>query len=767
MLKSKKQVHFLCMAIIAGIAGFLFLEIRTLWLRYDIPALLKNVEHSYSPALLDKNDRILSVQLNEKQQWHIKSPENVPENLKAAVLTYEDKNFYRHRGVDIPALLRALRNNWTGRRKSGASTITMQVVKVLSPGKRTYLNKIKEIIAAVKLDASLTKDEILSLYLNNAPYGGNITGYGTASRLYFEKSPGELSWGEAALLAVLPNAPGLINVEKNRDLLLSKRNDLLKRLHGKGLIRENLYQLSLREPLPEKIHPFPRIAPHLLRRLTENADERMLRSTIDGYLQQRLEEVCRTYADFMKNEGIANLALLVIENQTRAVRAYVGSQDFLDFANHGQVDGITARRSPGSVLKPFLYALAMDAGLVAPQSLLPDVPLYFSNFKPRNANARYNGMIQIRLALIRSLNIPFVRLLEEYGYERFYYFLKNALGFGENDPDRYGLSLILGTKEFSMEDMGVLYAGLADYGNFQPLRYLRNREKDSPAARRLISPGAAWLTLQTIKELERPGYENFYKWKNPISWKTGTSYGRKDGWACGVTPEYTVIVWTGNFTGKGNPNLSGIVSGGRLLFNVFNELVLKYAEFKTPPDLKKVEVDARTGYRPAWPGMNVKEIDYPADALPLKASPYYKKIYVNAAGEEIDSRDPAFAERREKIAPNYPLEVINYLIRENIETDHIFDPGLKNTPTLKILYPAENATILLPRDFDGEKELIVKIANIKEQDVYWYLDNRFLGVDSVYEKRIKTLSGTHTLTIMGENGEIRKTRFTIKRTTDQ
>ncbi|MDR1832534.1 MAG: penicillin-binding protein 1C [Fusobacteriaceae bacterium] len=747
------------------LAGYAVFRIYT---GYDAAALLDRVEASYGAALLDRDDRILSVALGADEQWRVKSEDPVPENLKTAVLTYEDKNFYKHPGIDVAALLRAFKNNVAGRRKSGASTITMQVAKVLSPGKRTYRNKIREMIAALKLERSLSKDEILALWLNNAPYGGNITGYATASRLYFEKSPAELSWGEAALLAVLPNSPGLINVEKNRDRLLAKRNALLLRLSEKGALPRDQYALAVREPLPRQIHPFPRHAPHLLRRLSGESREKLLRSTIDGELQQNVEAVCKTYAAFIRNEGVENVAVLVVENATRAVRAYAGSQDFLDFDALGQVDGVTARRSPGSVLKPFLFALAIDAGLVAPQSLVPDVPLYFSGFRPQNANKLYNGMVEMRLALIRSLNIPFVHLLEEYGYERFYYFLKNVLGFAESDPDRYGLSLILGTKEISMEDMAVLYSGLADRGKFKNLRYLRNDgNKPVDPGRQLITPGACWLTLQTMKALVRPGFENYYRWKNPISWKTGTSYGRRDGWACGVTPEYTIICWAGNFSGKSSPDLTGVVSGGRLLFNIFSELNLNYREFPRPPDLVAITVDARTGYRPPWPGLPAKEILWPQGARALKVSPYYRKIYVNAQGEEIDSRDPEFTERQEKIILNYPLEVVNYLIRENITASGLQDPGAKSVDSLRILYPAEGATILLPRDFDGDRELIVKIANIRDQDVYWYLDNTFLGVDRAYEKQLSVPNGDHTLTVMGENGEIRKVRFTVKRTGDR
>lgn len=710
----------------------------------------------------------MDVFLTEDEQWHLKVEDDVSDNLKEAVLTYEDKNFNTHHGVDFLAIARAFKNNLVGRKRSGASTITMQVAKLSAPKKRTYLNKFMEMIQAFKIETKLDKDKILKLYLNNAPYGGNIVGYGTAARMYFRKEPQNLSWSECALLAVLPNSPGAMNVEKNHERLISKRNYLLDKLYAKGKLTEQQLSLAKAEPIPDERYPFERVAPHLARRLYNTENDKVIKTTIDYDLQKRMQEIVKSYVGYTHSEGITNAVMLIVENKTRNVKAYIGSQEFMDMENEGQVDGVIAKRSPGSILKPFLYALSIDEGMIAPESLVQDVPMFFANFSPQNANKKYTGMIEVRQALISSLNIPFVHLLDQYGEYKFYYFLKDMLGFEENTPEKYGLSLILGTKEFSVEEIAMLYSGLANYGSLTSLNYLVNEDSADRVnvnrSKTMFSKGASYLTLDTLKELVRPGLNNLYRWKDPISWKTGTSYGKRDAWACGMTPDYTVIVWVGNFSGKSNENLSGVISGGRLLFNVFQELDNSNKRFEEPfYELENITVDKITGYRINMDGIETKTIKFPRKAKPLKLSPFYKKIFVDENDVEIDSRSPDFANSREKVIMNYPLEVVNYFIRENRDVSEIYHTNSKEK-SLKILYPTPNLKILLPKDLDKEQKLVVKIANLKNQDIYWYLDKEFIGIDKSFEKEIELGIGEHTLTIMAEDGEVMTTKFSIDKT---
>lgn len=728
-----------------------------IYVRFDAENTEKIFEDRYSVSVLDNNGNIIGVYLNKDEQWHLKSIDKIPEKLKTAVMVFEDKNFYSHNGVDFSAVIRALKDNIFEKRRTGASTITMQAVKMAQPKERSYFNKYLEIVHAFKLEKYYKKDEILKMYLNNAPYGGNIVGYKTASHMYFRKSPKELTWGEAALLAVLPNSPGLMNVEKNREKLIEKRNFLLKKLYEKNFINERQYEISLKEPVPDKRYSFPALAPHLARRLVnENKDKKIIKSTIDSEIQKKTEKAVKDYSEFLKLSGINNTAVLIINNKNYEVTAYAGSQDFYDFENKGQVDGITAKRSPGSLLKPFLYAKVIDEGIAAPQSKIPDVPLYFSNFSPQNANKKYYGMVEMRDALIKSLNIPFVELLKDYGEDKFFYFLKDILNFEDKNPERYGLSLILGTKEFTMEEIGILYSGLANYGNFKNLKYI---EESIEEGRQLLTKGASYLTLTTMRELERPGMEKFYREKNPVSWKTGTSHGRRDGWAAGITPEWTVVVWTGNFTGEGNPNLTGVYTGGNLLFNIFKFLPKTEKDFVMPSDLEKIKVDSETGYRLKY-DIPYKEIFYPKDAKPLKVSPYYKKIFVNKNGEETDSRDESFNEREEKYILLYPLEVVNYFVRENLDVSNIFSEKTAEK-TIKFIYPKNNLKIIVPKDFDGEKSLIVKIVNIKNRELYWYVNKEYAGKSREKERSFNLKKGNYEITVVSEKGETAKINFQV------
>lgn len=752
-----KKLYYIPLIFIIFILGVTL----KIYFTFDVEKVEETFESRYSQMVLDETDKILGVYLNKDEQWHLKSEEKIPEKLKEAVLNFEDRKFYSHSGVDFKAILRAIRDNIFSRQRTGASTIDMQVVKILNPKKRNYFNKYIEIVQALKLDRYLNKDEILRIYLNNASYGGNIVGYKTASLLYFQKEPNELTWGEATLLAVLPNSPGLIHVEKNRDRLVKKRNLLLKKLKARKIISELQYNLSIKEPIPKQRYFFKSVAPHFTRRVTTESSEKIIKTTIDRELQIKIEKVVKDYSEYLRSEGIPNIAVMVVNNKNYEVKAYVGSQEFFDEKSNGQVDGVIALRSPGSLLKPFLFALAIDDGLIAPQSKVPDVPLYFSNFNPQNANKKYYGMIEIREALIKSLNIPFVNLLREYGEERFFYFLKQVLNFKDSDVSRYGLSLILGTKELKLEDIAKLYTGLGNYGNFKELKYIKSQP--STEGEQLLSKGSAYLTLDTIKELQRPGLERMYIEKNPISWKTGTSYGRKDGWAAGVTPEWTVVVWTGDFTGKGNINLTGVKTSGKLLFNIFNILSCKEKEFILPKDnILKIKVDKETGYRLKY-DIPFKDIYYPSEAKTLKTSPYYKKIFVTEDGREVDSRDSEFVNSREEIVLNYPIEVINYLIKENRDISTLYSNKIKKK-SVKFIYPVKNLKIILPKDFDGEKDIIIKIANLKKQNIYWYINGEYIGEGRESERKLNLKAGKYQVTIVSSDGEIEKVDFEIEKT---
>ncbi|WP_257912687.1 penicillin-binding protein 1C [Campylobacter lari] len=700
---------------------------------------------AYSKVLLDKNKEILSVFLDANEQWHLES-EFMPQKLKSAVLLYEDKNFYSHYGVDFLALIRAFKNNLFSSKRSGASTISMQTIKLLEQNKRTYFNKFNEIIKAFALESAYEKDEILKLYLNNAPYGGNLVGVASAGLFYFEKDLKDLTWSEAALLAVLPNNPGLINLEKNKDKLLKKRNVLLDRLFEKGYFSKDILTLAKAEKLPS-FKARKNLAPHLARRFL--ADKEKIISSIDKKIQIKFEEKAKEYSYKLQQKGIKNLAILLADTKTNKVLAYVGSNDFYDFASFGQVDGVIAKRSVGSTLKPLLFAFAIDEGLIVPESLMLDVPTYFSNFAPQNANKKYHGFVSAKESLQKSLNIPFVSLLAEYGYEKFFYKLKDILDFEDENFKKYGLSLILGTKELSLEDMVKIYLGLGNYGNFKELLYEENAFTKED--KKLISGGASFLTLQTLKDLDKVGLRQ-YDFNTIISWKTGTSYGRKDAWAIGTSPKYTLGVWIGNFNGEANANLYGVSIAGELFFELLSLLDGINLEFEKPNDLVTIKIENQTGYRYDYK-FDFKEVLYPKNANILRTSPFLKEVFMYK-NKEVDSLDKNFIHAKKKIILNLPSNAQAFFTKEkqNLQSSN---------QNLKIIYPLNNLNIILPKDLKYQQKLLIKLINPKKEKLFWYLNQEliFEGKEELLPLDLK--KGKYTLNIISENGASDFVKFNV------
>ncbi|MCR2065906.1 penicillin-binding protein 1C [Campylobacter helveticus] len=714
---------------------------------FDEKRLLSDFEKRYSKVLYDKNEELLSVFLNEKEQFHIKT-NAVPQRLKTAVLAYEDKDFYTHNGVDFSALLRAFRDNLFKAKRSGASTLTMQTIKLWGQNERTYFNKFKEMIQSFALENALSKEDILKLYLSNAPYGGNLVGYEAALLFYFDTQKEHLTWAQSALLAILPNQPGLINLEKNKPLLLQKRNALLKKLYEKNAFSKELYELSLKEPLP-KFKARKNIAPHLALRML-NDENKVQISSIDKNLQLKFEEKAAQFSKKLKQQGIRNLAIILADTKSYKTLAYVGSQDFYDMKDLGQINGAAAKRSVGSILKPFLYALSIDEGLVGAKSLVLDVPTYFSNFSPKNANQKYYGLIPLDEALQKSLNVPFVALLQEYGYEKFFYKLREFLDFKEENYKQYGLSLILGTKEFSLEEMTKLYLGLGNYGVLANLSFLR--DESLSGVKKMFSSGSASLTLEALKDVQRLGLERFNADK-VISWKTGTSYGRKDAWAMGVTPKYTLGVWAGNFSGEENANLYGVSVAGELLFELFGLLDSTNLAFENK-GLRQIKLDTPSKYRydESLGGAYTLGL-YPVEAKVLKTSPFLKKSF-EFEGKKLDSLDENFTKAKAVVKFELPTFARSFLEKENIT--------FKGDKNLKILYPKSNLKLILARDFDGKKPLIIKVANLNQQKLFWYLNKTLLYEGEKMELSLNLSLGEYELFIIGENGEFDTIKFSVE-----
>ncbi|EOV8087247.1 peptidoglycan glycosyltransferase PbpC [Providencia rettgeri] len=468
--------------------------------------------------------------------------EEVSPDFIEALLTYEDRHFYRHPGVNPFSLVRAAGQFVSsGRIVSGGSTLSMQVARLIDPHERTLGGKLKQLWRTAQLEYHYSKDEILEMYLNRAPYGGTIEGIGAASWVYLNKSPAKLTASEAALFAVLPQAPSRLRPDRYPERAQAARDKVLDRLEE--------YQVWSPEKVTdikqEQIWLAPRKNPHsaplLARRVTKGAQESIIETTIDASLQRQLEDMAMNWKNQLPKQ--TSLGILVVDHTDMAVKAYIGSIDFQDDSRFGHVDMISAWRSPGSTLKPFLYALAMDDGLIHAESLLQDVPRRFNDYRPGNFDSGFNGPVSASDALVRSLNLPVVQLLDVYGSKRFTAQLRNVgtelrfpLG---SEPN---LSLILGGTATRMEDLVSAYSAFARKGHVSPLRF---KPTDEIRDRVLMSPGAAWIVRRIMGGEARPVPDTNLSGQVNLAWKTGTSYGYRDAWAIGVNPRYTIGVWVG------------------------------------------------------------------------------------------------------------------------------------------------------------------------------------------------------------------------------
>jgi len=742
-----------------------------------IPLQSEQLSRDYSQVILAKDSTFLRVFLNEEQQWCLPPTlqSEIPEKLQKAVINYEDQYFYMHPGINPVALVRAVYLNAKhGKVMSGGSTITMQLARMLLNRPRTIGHKLREMILAVKLEILHSKSEILKEYLCHAPYGSNIRGYIAASHRYFGKEPKQLTWAEAATLAVLPNAPGMVFPTKNNVQLLEKRNQLLANLLENEIIDNETYELSLLEHAPREIIPFPLIAPHLTEKIHAENRLPIVCTSIDPDIQYETNFFLKQHIGQQQQLGIMNACALVLDNQTGKVVSYVGSQDFHDMDHHGRVDGIQAPRSSGSILKPYLYALAIDDGLILPQTLIKDIPTYFDSFSPSNASESFSGISPASTALVHSLNVPAVRLLNAYGVSRFYNKLKAAGATTLfRHADDYGLPLILGGAEVSPWDMAKLYYGMANGGYFSDISYLEHQV--CTQKQQLVSSGATYLVMQELKELIRPGLEFYWKkygTQRHIAWKTGTSYGHKDAWAVGATPEWTIVVWIGNFDGTSNKNLSGMQSAGPLMFNILNGLPSTSGKNWFSPkssDFVKIKLCPETGFYHSENCEDYIIVDAPKNMRPLKTCMYHQKLHVDQHGKYAVCSQCWGRENKEMILLKYPPDV-NYYLRKNgnltiAEPHH--NPSCQvaqERDILQIIYPLQDANIFIPKDFDGNHQTLVGrfASQFPEREVFWYLDDSFIG--STINKPslpLQLTAGSHTITVVDVMGNRDQVDFSV------
>lgn len=755
----------------------------------------KIFDKPYSSVLEASDGQLLTASIADDGQWRFPQTDSIPSRFEEALITFEDHRFYYHPGVDPLAIVRALFQNLKQRKVvSGGSTITMQVIRLSrTPAPRNIFEKFIEVILASRLEISYSKKEILALYASHAPFGGNVVGLDAACWRYFGRSSRQLSWGEAAMLAVLPNAPSLLHPGKNRDILKKKRDGLLDKLYRAGKIDSLTCALAKHEPIPGKPQPLPLHARHLLGRMKrEGLSERKVRSTIDYDLQQRIESKLQDYHERLKANQIYNGAVLVLDIRSGETLAYAGNVYGSGEHKGYEVDIITSRRSTGSILKPFLFAACLEEGMILPGTLLPDIPVMMNGFAPRNFSKEYDGAVPADNALIRSLNVPSVFLLKDYRYEKFYSLLKN-IGFTtlRESPDHYGLSLILGGAEGTLWDITGMYASMArtlhNYfehpgknrytrSDFHAPAYLPRREQEAMQptdATSWLSASSIYMTFETLKELYRPGEESGWKYfdaSKKIAWKTGTSFGFRDGWAVGVTGDYAVGVWIGNADGEGRPGLTGTSAAAPLMFDVFSLLPRK-SWFLTPnSEMFEIATCRRSGQRASPHCEQIDTTMVTRRGLETRTCIHHKTIHVSADKKyQVHSQ---CAEMENIIHEKWFIlpPVQEYYYRErNISYKPLppFKPGCEtsaNLSAMDLVYPKPNARILIPRALDGsDGSSVFELAHRDNKaSVFWHLDGVFIGMTKgTHRLALNPPEGGHILIVVDENGQSLEEHFTV------
>lgn len=705
---------------------------------------------SYSTVVTDKNGELLGARVADDGQWRFPPCDTLPEKFKKALIEFEDRRFYSHSGVSVTAIGRAIvQNIRNGRVVSGGSTLSMQVIRLSRQKPRTVWQKMVEMFMATRLEARYSKEEILRIYASHAPFGGNVVGIDAALWRYLGNDGSEVSWAEAATLAVLQNTPSLIHLDKNRDALLAKRNRLLTRLYEKGELSSDDYELAIEEPLIGEPYPMPQYAPHLVEYYHKTAHGKQTATAIDLSLQQRVEELATRWSKELRGQNIRDIAVVISEVESGEIIVYCGNSD-ISFERDGKwVNIARSPRSSGSILKPLLYTAALQEGTILPNSLLPDVPTDFGGFVPKNFDGTYAGAIAADEALALSLNIPNVHLLKEYGVARFAEILQQA-GFSSltRPADEYGLSLVLGGAEVRLVDVVSCYSTMARCYT-DSLAY-----KKFPLRDKL----ALYYTFNAMREVNRPDQMDWRRVSSVqnVAWKTGTSYGSRDAWAIGVTPKYVVGVWVGNADGSGVAELTGARTAGPILFDMFN--MLPYSDWFVEPDVSDgvmLRVCAHSGHIAGRHCMETKDVLLPSKSVDSPRCPYCKEVSVSLDGLRLVS-DRSESTRMQSFFVLPPL-MEHYYRQQHQEYQPLTKKSNTNNDieqSFHIVYPADGSIVSIPKLMDGTRGSIVcQAVHNSSAELFWHLDDSYIGTTTdVHKIQIKPSLGYHTVTIVDDVG---------------
>ncbi len=770
--------------IFALIASIVVAAVVTLHL--SVPRVLFDVPTA--TVVTDRNGELVGARIASDGQWRFPAADSVGRKFATCIIATEDRRFRLHFGIDPIAAVRALdRNLRSGRVVEGGSTITMQVARMARGNRRrTFGQKIIEALWAFDIELSHSKREILELYAANAPFGGNVVGLEAAAWRYFGRDASHLSWAENATLAVLPNAPALIHLGRNRAALKAKRDALLARLRDEGSISATEFSLAVSEPLPEAPLPIPNRAPHLLEHIGRKRAGQRTQCTIDLALQTAVQQVADRYAASYRANYVNDIAVVVADVETGNVMAYVGNSTLP--SGTSQVDNVVSERSTGSLLKPILYAAMMSSADATPRMIFADTPLNLNGFCPDNFNKTFSGIVHADEAVTRSLNVPLVRMLSLYGTERFMSVLRwlgmTTLHF---DAGHYGASLILGGAEGTLWDMTGMYATLsrrlahyATSGNAYDdadLHALRLIATPSATSRRTdesrLSASAIWFAYQAMSDLSRPeeeaDWQNFSSMKR-VAWKTGTSWGARDAWAIGTTARYVVGVWVGNSTGEGRAGLTGVGFAAPVMFDVFT--LLDGSEWFDEPlaDMQAARICRHSGHVASAICADTESAMVPRQCIGSPTCPYCRWVHLSADGAwQVNSNGESVSnirtESRFVLPPTqeyyYAGHSATYRPLPPLRPDCV--GSLRDV--FSIIYPEHQSSVMLPRSFGGKEQRIVCKAACRdgEATLFWHLDDCYVGqTRHNHELALSPAIGQHTLTVVDGHGHRKVVAFEVK-----
>ncbi len=727
----------------------------------------------FSKEIHASDGTLLSAFLTQDDKWRLQTNlDEVSPELIHAIIEKEDSWFYWHPGINPVAVVRAFFDNvTTGERRSGASTITMQVARLLEPKDRTYLNKFFEMFRAFQLEIKYSKKQILEIYLSLLPLGGNVEGVKSASYIYFNRPPKQLSLSQAITLTVIPNDPNSLRPDKNNGELKDARDYWIKNFIDEKVFPKIDLDDALDEPVQHNRYAMPFLAPHFSNFINNRFAGDVIETNLDLKIQKTAENLLWNHVNRVRYKGISNGAVIIVDNKTHSVVGYCGSADFYDTETSGQVDGTIAIRSPGSTLKPALYAFAFDKGILTPGTMLHDIPTDFNGYSPENYDLKCYGNVSVSFALVNSLNIPAVSLLQRIGKNEFVNLLENV-GFSEiqNQKNQLGLSMILGGCGTTLQQLVKLFSGFANEGEVVSIKILK--DEDDSKSEKIFSKESSYLIAEILSSNFRSEMFSLtdYSRLPKFAWKTGTSYGKRDAWSIGFNPDYTIGVWMGNFDGEGSPHLSGLESAAPLLFDLFDAVDenSKGEWFEKPDKVIERGVCSESGMLPTRYCTNIVK-DYAIEGKTNNSvCTIHQPVYVSL-DDKIQYCPECLPKDHYKkvIYPVYDPELTIWFWNQHKNFPHPPEHNPECTAKFtnvgpKIISPTEDYEYLVEKN-SGQEILLQAASDSKVSEQYWYVNNQYYTKckpgDRVF---LKPEKGDLKITCLDDKGREKTVNVNVK-----